>query len=101
MTDSKRFAEIDIWANAGTSIYSTHPSTLPQLTSEWNDLLNEVSNFSGKTTFGIIMPLSNHMEDLINSFINRKSAIENTKLTLETLWDIIAPTTCKSKTTSF
>jgi hypothetical protein len=47
------------------------------------------------------MPLSNHMEDLINSFINRNSAIENTKLTLETLWNVIAPATCKSKTTPF
>jgi hypothetical protein len=86
MTDYKRFAETNaqyyIWTNAGTSTYNTHPNTVPQLTSEWNDLLNKVSNFSGKTTFGIIMPLSNHMEDLINRFINRKGAIENTKLTL-------------------
>jgi hypothetical protein len=33
------------------------------------------------------------MKNLVNSFINRKSAIENTELTLEALWDIIASTT--------
>jgi hypothetical protein len=65
---------------------------LPQLTSEWNNLLNEVSNFSGKPTFSIIVTLPNYMKNLVNSFINRKSAIENAELTFEALWDIIAST---------
>lgn len=76
-------------------IYDTYPGPLPQLASKWNDLLNEITNFSGKATFGIIMSLSNHLKDLINCFINRKSAIKNTKLTLEALWNIIATTSCK------
>jgi hypothetical protein len=46
------------------------------------------------------MSLPNHSKDLINGFINRKSAIENTKLTLEALWNVIAPTTCKGVKTS-
>lgn len=74
------------------TIYGAHPGHLPQLTSEWNDLLNEVSNFRGKATFSIIVTLPNHMKDLINSFINRKCTIEYTKLTLEALWNVIAPT---------
>jgi hypothetical protein len=73
---------------------------MPQLASEWNDLLNKTSNFSGKATFRIIMPLPNHSKNLIDGFINRKSAIKNTKLTLEALWYVIAPTSCKGVNTS-
>jgi hypothetical protein len=43
------------------------------------------------------MPLPNHLKDFINFFVNRKSAVENTKLPLEALWDVIASTSCKSK----
>jgi hypothetical protein len=95
MTDNKNLFnknDITFVSTKKKITYGAHPCPLPQLTSEWNDLLNEVSNFSGKATFSIIMTVPNHLKDLINGFINRKCAIENTKLTLEAIWNVIAPT---------
>ena len=66
---------------------------LPQAASDRHQLSHHVNDLSTELALTAVMTTANDAEDLVNGWIGGQGAVEDGKLPLETLRDVIAATT--------
>ena len=64
----------------------------PQLTSEWDELLNQVGHRDAEPTIGVKVTARNRPEDMVDGLFGGNSAVVDDEMSLETVRDVVPPT---------
>lgn len=68
----------------GGSRQELDSGTTPQQSCQGNESLDQVSDFEGKSSFGVVVTLTNDREDLVNGGFHREGAVEDAEVALNT-----------------